>query len=75
MKLVTATENEAIVVAHQMKADMFMKIPNNQAAREAAIIACEWLEDSWKRDEGPHFSATANCWSKVKEALQRMPDY
>jgi hypothetical protein len=75
MKLVTATENDAVVVAHQMKADMFMKIPNNQAAREAAIVACEWIEDSWLRDGSPHFTATAKCWAKVKDVLQRMPDY
>lgn len=48
MKLVTATEDDAIVVAYQIKADMLMKIPNNKAAREAAIVACEWIEDSWK---------------------------
>jgi|DEB19_MinimDraft_2_1074335.scaffolds.fasta_scaffold153903_2 hypothetical protein len=75
MKLVTATEDDAIVVAYQIKADMLMKIPNNKAAREAAIVACEWIEDSWKRDGSPHFTATAKCWSKVREALERMPDY
>jgi len=74
-KLVTATENDAVAVAHQMKADMFQKIANNKAARECAIVACEWIIDSWNREGSPHFTATAKCWEEVKEKLEKMSDF
>jgi len=75
LKLVTATEDEAMVVAHQMKADFFAVMANGKASKDAAIVACEWIIDSWKRDGSPHFTATAKCWEGVKQCLQKMPDY
>jgi len=72
VKLHTATEDDARVVAQDIYRDMFMKIPNREAALDCAIIACEWISDSWVREGSPHFTATAKCWDKVKETLIKM---
>lgn len=65
IKMVTATEDPAEVVAQQLYYEMFMKIANKDAALDCVIVACEWISDSWRREGSPHFEATAICWDTV----------